>query len=206
MNCEWSLQYKGHYEYPCNTHYSNKKEIEFVIYYLSRQSLKKMSGIILRGIEPYSPFSHFWENFYIDLKSFFYGWLQNCSSSQKNLGVLTICQTTPTLKTQKCFCANFFVFWGWTWGGKKKNSGIGSGRHIIIKIDWWEKISVTVLFFHGDCNRNQNRKKCSSQIISLISQYYIYLYTIVVKNIYVLSKILKVTQIIMWGKVDFRCK
>ena len=186
MNCEWSLQYKEHYEYPCNTHCSNKKEIEFVIYYLLRQSLKKMGRIILRGIEPYSPSHHFWENFYIDLKSFFYGWLQNCSSSsQKNLGVLTICQTTPTLKTQKCFCANFFVFWGWTWGGKKKNSGIGLGRHIIIKIDWWEKIfQLLFYFFHGDCNRNQNRKNVPPKL-----PVEFYIYTIVVKNIYVFSKI-----------------
>ena len=67
---------------------------------------------------------------------------------------------------------------------EKKNSGIGLGRHIIIKIDWWEKISVTVLFFHGDCNRNQNRKNVPPKL-----PVEFYIYTIVVKNIYVFSKI-----------------
>ena len=47
-----------------------------------------------------------------------------------------------------------------------------------------KNISVTVLFFHGDCNRNQNRKNVPPKL-----PVEFYIYTIVVKNIYVFSKI-----------------
>ena len=140
-----------------------------------------MSGIILRGIFEKTSIHRFEIFFFMD----------DCKivhHHKKTWEFWRFVKQRPHSKLKSVFVLTFLSF-GDGLEEEKKNSGIGLGRHIIIKIDWWEKISVTVLFFHGDCNRNQNRKKMFLPNYKPYKPVEFYIYTIVVKNIYVLGKI-----------------